>query len=157
MGVGRGLRKLLLALYGFIGVVALIAGLVWTVHSARVAGGWVAVEGVVVDLEEDYSMFLRGLDRLSPQIEYPSPEGVPLRFWAAERGDEDLPFLGERVDLLYAPDDPNQVIVASFRGLWAGPIVLLGSAVLMIGAVVATGLLFRRHPARPGGGGGRKA
>jgi hypothetical protein len=157
VGVGSGLRKLLLALYGIIGVAALVAGLVWGVHSARVAGGWVAVEGVVVDLEDDYSMFVRGWDRLAPQIEYPSPEGVPMRFWAAPRGGEDLPVLGERVDVLYLPDDPSRAIVASFRGLWAGPLVLLGSGALMTGAGVATGMLFRRHPIRPARGGGRKA
>ncbi len=150
MGVGSGLRKLLLALYAVTGIVALVGGLVWTVHSGRVVGGWVAVEGVVVDLEDDYSMFFGAPDRLEPQIEFPSPEGIPTRFWAGPREGDEVPALGDTIDVLYPPDDPTRAIVDSFWGVWAGPIILLGSALVMIAAGVATWLLFRRHPVGSG-------
>lgn len=114
----------------------LVAG-AWANHSYAVDRDWIPTEGVVVDLVR--SRDSDGSDTFAPIVEYRTGEGIERRFQhTVSSGGALTSDIGDLVDVLYDPDDPDHAIVRSATGLWLGPILfgafgILGLLVTVLG------------------------
>jgi len=78
-----------------------------------------------------------------PVVTYEAANGRSIRF-TASFSSKPAPYrVGERVEVLYAPQDPSDARIKGFSSLWLGPVILCGMGVVFAG--IGGGMLLARR------------
>jgi hypothetical protein len=124
-----------------IGILALAAGAVFTVLTARFVAGSERAEGTVVDRvrsvdEEDDSV------SFYPVVRFTTAAGRTVRFESNVSTSDEI---GDEVEVLYDPDDPTDARLSGFLNVWGFSLIFAG-----IGAVFITvSAVILRRTRRP--------
>jgi len=113
----HGLPRLFLVL----GVGALIAAVVTLVLTLRFVAGAERATGTVIDLSRETDS--EGAVVFYPILRFTTAEGRTLEF-RSSTGSSFPPQPGDRVEVLYDPDDPQDARLSGFFDVWGLPIVL---------------------------------
>ena len=116
-----------------------LASAVWIAATARFVAGAERTTGTVVDLRESRFRNEDGFEETSyfPIVTFTTPEGRAVRFESSTTNDSyDI---GDRVDVLYDPDDPSDARLAALVDLWLFPVlfVLVGLGLAAVGGFLA--------------------
>lgn len=120
--------------------IAMLLGTFWISDNTRTfLSKAVTTEGTVVRLIESWS----GSSNIShnskiyrPVVRFTDGNGSPQVFISSSGSNPPAYSEGEKVELLYLPDDPQKAQINEFFSLWAGSIILggLGCLFLLVGA-----------------------
>ncbi len=142
--VGRGANKL------YIGCITIFANLffaafcLWGVYAAviayRLETTGVVTEGVVTRLEESSSSE-GGCCTYSPVVEFVATNDQTYTFESENASDPPAYDIGERVEVLYDPNDPNTAQINKYSERWLMPIILIPS--MLCGSVILTFVMVR--------------
>ncbi len=118
-------------LFAGIGVALLVGALALALSTRRFIASADRSTGTVVELiqvrdKDDGSVTYK------PVVEYTSKRGQRITFTSSFSSNPPSYSVGESVDVLYAPDEPNDARIDGFGSLWLGPLILS-----LIGAVFA--------------------
>jgi hypothetical protein len=74
----------------------------------------------------------------SPVISFQTPDGQTIEFKSQSGSSSRWPAVGQTVEILYDPRNPQQAEINSFSSLWIAPLILsaLGAAFFIIGTIV---------------------
>jgi Protein of unknown function (DUF3592) len=128
-GIMRG--GILSYLFLLIGIGLLAgAGVVYFNTSKFVAGARTA-QGTVVALKSG-----------APEVKFRAQDGREVQFTSSVSSKPPAYSVGEKVEVLYRPDRPEDAEVNAFMSLWLGVIILgaLGSGFSVVGAAMVLGL-----------------
>jgi hypothetical protein len=103
-------------------VALLAAGAATLVHTMRFVQGAERTTGTVIDLSEDFSS---DDGTVHTVVRFTSAEGRTVEF-RSSTGSSSPPDVGDRVDVLYDPDDPQDAELSGFFDLWLWAIALGG-------------------------------
>ncbi len=115
-----------------IGILVLVNGFIALMVALTLWFGWRGVRlaregestiGHVVDMEES-SDGEGGCCVYSPIIEFTAPNGRPVRFESSNASSPPAYRIGQEVEVLYNPNDPNDASINSFYELWLVPAIL---------------------------------
>jgi Protein of unknown function (DUF3592) len=136
-----------------IGIGLLAAGAATFVHTLRFVQGAERATGTVIELSEETDS--EGDVTFHPVVRFTTAEGRTVEF-VSSSGRSPAPWsVGDRVEVLYDPDDPKDAELSGFFDLWLFPIAFTGVGVGFIAAFgvfyPGFGLLAGRvsWPARP--------
>lgn len=114
-------------------LIFLMVGGAWLYFSiARVANQSTAT-GVVVDI--DTSRDSDGDTSYRPVVEFVAENGQTYRF-TGRTGSSSRPTVGEPIDVLYDPADPQGATEKTFTNLWLFPLIFGGIGLLVFGFMV---------------------
>jgi hypothetical protein len=130
--------------FGLVGTAIMIGGGFSLNHSRSFSDGGVSVQGVVVDLA--YSRDSDGDGTYAPVVEYRDREGRPHTYRSSSGSSPPSYDVGERVTILYRPDQPSRAVIDDFWDRWALPAFLLGFGAIF--AVVGWGLALAYYRRR---------
>lgn len=107
------------------------------------------VTGTVVSLERKVSRDSEGDRRVNyfPVVRFTTPSGASHQFQNASGSNPPAYREGERVDVLYHPDNIADARIDGFMSVWGMPLVLSGVGLVFSGGTGAT-LLWRLRRAR---------
>jgi Protein of unknown function (DUF3592) len=105
-----------------LGVGLLLASAATFVHTKRFMAGAEHATGTVIDLSEDFSS---DDETVHPVVRFTTAEGRTVDF-RSSTGSSSPPDVGDRVDVLYDPDDPQDAKLSGFFDLWLWTIALGG-------------------------------
>ncbi|WP_406483169.1 DUF3592 domain-containing protein [Streptomyces platensis] len=143
---GRAARRWIAIGLIALGVFFLVFGLVLAGASAsflseakRTRGSVVALEWREEDLGEDRTPVAY------PVVEFTSADGMPRRFQSSTGSNPPSYEKGERVEVLYRADSPEDARINGFASLWLLPLIFGGTGLLMSagGTAVATARRWR--------------
>jgi Protein of unknown function (DUF3592) len=97
------------------GVLALAFGVVWLVLTVRFVADADRTTGTVVDVES--STDADGYETFYPVVRFTTADGREVEF-RSDSGSSSPPSTGNRVDVLYDPDDPQDAELSGFLDLW---------------------------------------
>jgi Protein of unknown function (DUF3592) len=132
--------------------VLLVIGAATLVDAARFVRGAERTTGTVIDLDSRTSD--GGLVH-HPIVRFTAADGRTVEFTSSS-GSSSPPDVGDRVEVLYDPDDPQDAQLSGFFSLWLWPIALGGVGIAFAAAGLfypGTGPLARRR--RRSGGASR--
>ena len=138
------MKKLRILIYVFLGVGALmllVALLLWN-NTRRFIANADTAQGRVIELIE-----VRDKDDGSisykPVVTYEAANGKSITF-TASFSSKPAPYdVGESVEVLYAPGDPQEARIRGFSSLWLGPTILGGLGTVFAG--IGGGMLLARR------------
>ena len=105
-----------------LGVGLLLASAATFVHTKRFVAGAERATGTVIDLSVDFSS---DGTVYYPVVRFTTAEGRTVEFRSSS-GSSSQPDVGDRVDVLYDPDDPQDAQLSGFFDLWLWTIALGG-------------------------------
>ena len=108
-------------------VALLVAGAATLLHTMRFVQGAERTTGTVIDLSEDFSSDDGTV--YYPVVRFTTAEGRTVEF-RSSTGSSPPPDVGDRVEVLYDSDDPQDAQLSGFFDLWLWPIAF---GVLAIG------------------------
>ena len=119
-----------------IGILLLVLTPVMVVRTAQFLAGAERTDGTVVDLSR--SKDSEGSVTFSPVVSFTTAEGRTVEFVSSSGSSSPSHSEGDRVEVLYDPDDPNDARLSGFLDLWFGSLVVgvLGAAFTVFSAVV---------------------
>lgn len=103
-----------------VGVVLLVVAAVTLVLTLRFVAGAERTTGTVISLSRETDS--EGQVVFHPRVRFTTAQGRALEFRSSS-GSSSPPRLGDRVEVLYDPDDPQDARLSGFFGLWGLPIV----------------------------------
>lgn len=120
-----------LLVFGTIGLVAVLFGIIWGLDFCTVFRNNVSTRGVVVGQSAEMSR-KPGVFRFFPVVEF-SAGGTAVRFRDAA-GSEGTPepLTGSAVNVLYDPREPSRARIGTFRQLWLAPALMCGSGLVLL-------------------------
>ncbi|MFJ8032406.1 DUF3592 domain-containing protein [Streptomyces sp. NPDC096032] len=134
------------------GAVFLVVGLVLAGQSVSLLNDAERARGTVVGLEwrKDHSSSSRrnrSDDRPAayPVVEFTPAEGTPTRFRSSTGANPPSYEVGERVEVLYRADSPEDARINGFASLWLLPLVFGGLGLLAMGIAAVVALVTRRR------------
>ena len=127
-------------LLGVAAVLVVVAAVV-AVSTARFVANAERTEGTVIDLSRSEDS--EGSVTYSPVVRF-TVEGRTIQFTSSS-GSSSPPSVGDRVEVLYDPDDPHDARLSGFLDLWLFPLV--AGAIALIASVI--GVVFLRRTRRP--------
>ena len=135
-------------LFFVIGVGMLFAGVSWWRSNAAFAEHAVAGEGTVSDLlyrrssSSSSSSSSRNSGTYVPVIDFTAPNGSRIHITGSSGSNPPAYSRGDKVPLLFDPENPEKAVIDSFGERKAGPLILsgLGAAFALVGG----GVLFAR-------------
>ena len=128
--------------YIFLGIGCLmlvISVLLW-ISTKRFIARAATTHGTVVELIESRD---NDGSTWKPVVRYQAPDGQVITYTANFSSNPPAYDVGETVEVMYAPDDPQDVKIRGFMSLWFAP-TLLGGMGLIFGGVGGGILLARR-------------
>ena len=143
----RGIRNPFAAFIG--GPIFAIAGLImgffgWrSYNTTRIfLNGAEHARGSVVDLVARQSTDSDGNSSTMyyPVVEFTTADGQAIRYQSSTGSNPAAQHVGDSVDMVYAPGDPQNARINSFTDLWLMPLILLGFGALF--ALVGVGAFF---------------
>lgn len=123
-------------LFTAVGLVMLLGGAFWYDYSRGISLRGVTTEGIVYgysqtqDIETDAWLY-------SPLIEFKTEGGQSQTFSSNTKSTARPYEVGDHVEIIYDPADPERALINSVSALYFGPILLLGIGLLF----TALGLL----------------
>lgn len=94
-------------------------------------------EGTVIDLQRS-----RSSDTYRPVVRFATSSGQPIEFVSSSGSNPPSYARGERVEVLYHPDDPNAAKINGWFSLWGGATILGGMGLLFFaigGGIIVAG------------------
>ena len=76
----------------------------------------------------------------TPVVMFEAASGASVSFTSSFSSSPPAYDVGEKVDVLYSPDNPNEARINGFGSLWLGPIIMGGIGALF--AAIGFGILF---------------
>jgi hypothetical protein len=114
------------ALFGGVGLIILIVGVVLTVSAVGFRADAESATGTVVEVVSDVDCDDgRCRDMYTPVVEFSTTDGETVQF-AADYQTSTEPAIGSTVEVLYPPSDPDEARVDTFMGFWFGPVMFCG-------------------------------
>ena len=104
-----------------IAVVVLVAGAATLVHTIRFVQGADRAAGTVIELRSEVS---DGDEVFYPVVRFTTAEGRSVEFVSSSGSSPPSESVGDEVEVLYDPDDPNDAQLSGFFHLWLWPLVL---------------------------------
>ncbi|MFI7402075.1 DUF3592 domain-containing protein [Streptomyces sp. NPDC049541] len=150
----RGRRARRWITFGVIafGALFLAVGLILAGQSASLLADGERARGTVVSLEwrtEHSSSFHKNRSsdkpRAYPVVEFTSADGEHRTFRGSVGSDPPSYGAGERVDVLYRADSPQEARINGFASLWLLPLIFGGPGSLAVGIGTAIALVMRRR------------
>jgi hypothetical protein len=128
----ESMRWAVLLIFGTIGLAALAGGTIWGLEVYPVFRDNVSARGTVVEAGAEKSVAAPP-GTSSPLVEFTTAGGVKVRFrartgWESSSGHE----VGDEVDVLYDPRNPDDARIGSVGQLWAGPLTTGGLGLLLL-------------------------
>jgi hypothetical protein len=117
----------------------LLVGLLFLLNTVRLARIGIRVTGRVVGechgSSEEHEMLYR-------IVEFTDESGIMHRHQLLVASSDDPP-VGQRIDLVYDPDDPKCVSGRSFSSLWAFPVLssVAGAVLVVCGVLIVSGVI----------------
>lgn len=127
---------------------AMLAGCAfWFVHEQRFLASAQRVEGTVTDLERHRSSSDHS-STWAPVVSYVTPDGRTREFVSSSSSNPPSYRRGERVQVLFDPNDPDHAAIEGFFSQWGGIVIVggLGAVFFLIGG--GMWLARRRRTAR---------
>jgi hypothetical protein len=121
------------------GVAALIGSVVTLVLAAQFVAGAERATGTVVDF--DVTIDSEGDETFYPVVRFATADGNEIVFTSSSGSYPPSQSPGDRVDVLYDPDDPDDARLSGFFDLWGVP----GIAFVLGAVFIAVGLFLRRR------------
>ncbi|AZQ35670.1 DUF3592 domain-containing protein [Streptomyces cyaneochromogenes] len=149
---GQGARRWIT--FGAIafGALFLVVGLVLAGVSVAFLADAERAQGTVVSLEwrsenNSASRKKRTDDRpvAYPVVEYTSAQGTPRTFRSSTGSNPPSYEVGERVEVLYRADSPDDARINGFASLWLLPLIFGGIGLVIAGIGTAVALAGRRR------------
>lgn len=127
----RNLRRIRDSALIVMGVILLVAGLIWVYQTKNFLDKAVEAKGVIIDFVEEktyegvvYRFIIQFVDeRTGEEITIVTKAGIQPRTYAYQHSPE---FLGQEIDILYDPENPHNAMINSFLDIWLGPILVIG-------------------------------
>ena len=130
---------------GFLSIVFGVIGLGLLAGAAALAlntRGFIATakqtEGLVTELIEKRDS--DGSVTYKPVVAFMADNGVLVNFTSSFSSNPPSYHVGEKVEVLYAPDDPNDARIRGFGSLWLAPVILGGIGTVF--AAIGFGILI---------------
>ncbi|MFQ5990431.1 MAG: DUF3592 domain-containing protein [Candidatus Methylomirabilales bacterium] len=111
-----------------VSLIFIIIGLVDFSQSLSMTANGIKTQGVVVDHESQMQTFAWGTH---PIVKFYGPDGTPFTF-RSSKSSIFTPSRGKQVSVLYRPDDPSTVVLASNFYLWGFPVIFTGIGLIFI-------------------------
>ncbi|MGW7519960.1 DUF3592 domain-containing protein [Streptomyces sp. NPDC054796] len=135
------------------GTLFLVIGLIVAGTSVSFLTSAERAQGTVVDLEwrvshTESSRKKHGDDKPSayPVVEFTSADGTPRTFHSSTGSNPPSYERGERVEVLYRADAPEDARINGFASLWLLPLIFGGIGLLAAGIGTALVVTRRRRP-----------
>jgi len=130
--------------FAVIGLVALMIGILWIRSTKERMKTMINHTGTVVEMIRverpgETATFY-------PVIEFKTQTGEVFRFEGKTSGPENEYKIGEQVEILYEPQDPQGAMINSLKELWFPSIALMiiGGGIMLSGIVPCGFLLFEK-------------
>jgi hypothetical protein len=137
------MKKLGTFSYVFLGIGCLmlaIAIFLW-INTKRFIANSRSTQGTVVELIEVRND--EGSVTYKPVVQYQAPNGELITY-TASFSSKPAPYdVGEIVEVMYAPDDPHDILLRGFMSQWFAPTLLGGMGLIFAG--IGGGILFARR------------
>lgn len=118
-----------------LGVGLLLVAAVWFVHTKRFVAGAERATGTVVDLSSRTNS--EGDVLFYPVVRFTTAQGRTVQFVSSSGSSPASKSVGDRVEVLYDPDDPPGAKLSGFFDLWLFPL-----ACGVLGIMASTFALF---------------
>ncbi len=136
--------RVLPRLFAGVGVVMLLVASVTYQSERRFVTSALRVGGTVVELERQSSS--DGSGSWYPIVQFETESGAPTRFRARVGSNPPSWEVGEAVEVLYLPNDPDSARLAGFFSLYIGTFVT-GLLALIFGGIGGTWIMVQRRAA----------
>jgi Protein of unknown function (DUF3592) len=133
-----------------LGVVLLVGGAIFFVHTKRFVAGAERTTGTVIDLSRKTDS--EGEVAYYPVVRFTTAEGRTVEFVSSSGSSPASKSEGDRVEVLYDPDDPRDAKLSGFFDLWLFPLAFgaLGGIFVFFGLFAPRfGLVADRFKKRP--------
>jgi Protein of unknown function (DUF3592) len=120
-----------------LGVVILVIGVVLVADTARFVAGAERVTGEVIDLSRDEDD--EGGVTFHPVVRFTTADGRTVEFVSPSGSSPPSHSEGDRVEVLYDPDDPQDAQLSGFIDLWLDSVVAFG---IGVGFIVVSGFVL---------------
>ncbi len=126
-------------IFALAGVGALVCSGVTAVDSQRIVEGGITAQGEVVSLKLERSSGRRGGSTYHPVFRFTAQDGQVYRVKHSQGSNPPAWKKGEKVELIYLPDNPEKAVPNTFWGKYAVPFILaiFGTAFIVMGSFVA--------------------
>ncbi len=131
--------------FAAIGAAMLAGAFFWYGNTKAFIGQALRTEGTVLELVRSRSS---DSTTYHPVVHFQSQDGTPVEFTSSSGSNPPSYATGEKVNVLYLADAPENAKINGFFSLWGGPLVIggIGSVFFLIGAgIVLAGLLKGRR------------
>lgn len=125
--------------FALVGVGVLVCSAVAAVDSQRIVEGGITAQGEVVSLKLERSSGRRGGSTYHPVFRFTAQDGQVYRVKHSQGSNPPAWKKGEKVELIYLPDNPEKAVPNTFWGKYAVPFILaiFGTAFIVMGSFVA--------------------
>jgi len=135
-------------LFGGIGLALLVGAIAWWFNTRNFIARAAKASGTVVELVEVRDSD-GGSSTYKPVVNFTATNGTTISFASSYSSRPPAYSVGETVEVLYAPDDPNDARIDGFGSLWLGPVILGGIGMVFSaiggGLWIAAGIGERRR------------
>ncbi|MBU0578288.1 DUF3592 domain-containing protein [Patescibacteria group bacterium] len=119
-----------------VGIALIAAGFIFLKNTNDFIKQSTSAPGIVIDME--------GYDTYKPIVEFITETGEVITFAGSVSSDPPAYSVGEEVEVLYIPDNPQRAEIKSFLQLWFMPLIMGGIGIIFFG--VGFGIfLYRRY------------
>lgn len=127
-------------IFGLAGVVLLVISIGLGVHTTRLVADGVEADGIVTGLQAS-----RTSDSTTwrPEVSFMAADGRTYRFVSSSGSNPPAYARGERVVVLYMPDNPQGARIKGFFSLWGGMVICGVLGVIFAG--IGFGMIGHRH------------
>lgn len=138
------------------GALFLVVGLVLAGQSVSLLADGERARGTVLSLEwrtehssSSHKNRSSGRRMAYPVVEFTSADGEQRTFRGSVGSDPPSYEAGERVEVLYPADSPQEARINGFASLWLGPLIFGGLGLLAAGIGTAIAVVMRRRSGPP--------
>lgn len=132
-------------LFLVIGVVLLVVCPIFFVRTLQFVAGAERVTGTVIDLSRESDS--EGTVTFYPVVRFTTADGRTVEFVSSSGSSPPSESVGDRVEVLYDPDDPQDARLTGFFHLWLWPLIL-GVMGAMFSAVALFVMRATRGPSK---------
>jgi len=122
-------------------------GLYWAVNKKAIFEKYKPTKGIIVSLNEEklFDNIYKDRNLSYPTIQYHDDKGESYTFELKTGSESYKEMLGQEVDLLYNPKNPEDVMVDSFMSKWLGPVVVctVGLLILIILSIISCAVILK--------------
>jgi hypothetical protein len=124
-GMAMNRSKLLALIFLPLGLAFLVYGVSDLLQVRAFASLAVEAEGTVIAMQE-------GATKYYPRVRFQTRHGQTVEFDAANGSNPPLYEVGERLPVLYLPDNPRYAVINTFIELWLGPLIYAAVGLLLL-------------------------